>query len=315
VTAPAPNGANQTSAIQSAVNATPNGGTICLRPGTYRVDGQVVIASRTNLTFDGNGATMDAVSHSSDCGLDMLVISRSTGTRLLDVTLRGSHPNPSTYVAGCEWQHNVSVLASSDTEVGPNVTMDDAMGDCLYIDDNAVSTHLHDAVCRDNGRMGVAVIDARDILIERVTFTNMAYAGVDLEGDHSDQSVTGFEMRNTLMTGKAVNRGGNVWFSMGGNGVVSDVYVHDNRVEAPWGLYVGTCGGCPNQPRFHDIVITRNTATQGTSYGQGAPMYFQRMDRLTVTNNHAPSDGQRCTTIVDSTSVSVSGNTGCSPQT
>jgi hypothetical protein len=62
-----------------------------------------------------------------------------------------------------------------------------------------------------------------------------------------------------------------------------------------------------------DVTITRNTATQGTTYGQGAPMYFQRVDRLTVTQNVAPAP-QPCVRAVESTGVTVSGNTGCGPQ-
>jgi hypothetical protein len=313
-------GVDVTADLQHFLDRVPDGATISFPAGArFRIDGTLWLTQRRDLRLEGNGSTFFAGTVSDDSGRSMWRIRDSVGVTVSGFVIRGAHPRPGTYIPGFEWQHGLHVLGGGDIVIA-DTTIEAVHGDCVYVGGSsnglADGIRFHDSMCRDNGRMGVAIVGGRNVLIERVTFSNMAYAAIDLEPDTTgvDQGAFDIEVRDTLMTGKAADRRGNVWFSMGGGGPVARVHVHDNRVEAPWGLYIGTCGGC-DQPRFQDVVIARNTASTGTTYEQGAPMYFQRVDRLAVTDNHAPSDGQRCTTIVDSTSVTVSGNTGCSPQT
>lgn len=60
-------------------------------------------------------------------------------------------------------------------------------GDCVYIDaggpDYVWSEHVrfHDSACEANGRMGVAILAARDVTIERVAFDRLALFVLDIE--------------------------------------------------------------------------------------------------------------------------------------
>jgi hypothetical protein len=306
-----------TADLQWFLDRVPDGTAVVFPAGArYRVDGTLWLVQRNGLRLEGNGATVFAGSVTDDSGRSLWRVRDSVGVTFQGFVIQGAHPRPGTYVEGFEWQHGIHIEGGARIDIS-DTTIERAFGDCLHIDGHdsglADGVRFHDSVCRDNGRMGVAVTGGRDVVIERVTFTNMAYASIDLEPNRvaSDQGAFDIVIRNNLQTGRPADGAGNVWLSLGGGGPVARVYAHDNLVESPWGLYIGSC--C-DPPRMADITITRSTATRGTRYGQGAPMYFQRVDRLTVTENVALAP-QPCVKAVDSTDISVSSNTGCGPQT
>jgi hypothetical protein len=303
-TAPGPTGADQASQLQSVFDSAPNGAIVCLQPGRYVVNTTLRFVARSGITLDGKGATLDSTTQ--DCNRATLRFDRSTNMAVRDLTVDGFTGHPGTYAGGCEWGHAFEQWGGSGLDIA-NTTAQNLEGDCLYLTDSggvsATGARYHDSVCKLNGRNGVSVVGGRDVVVERVAFSDIAYVVWDMEPNTPDPGQGAFDVtiRDNSYAGRGVQ-----FFSMGGNGPIAGITVDANRSTGAWGVF--TTSWSPGQRRT-DIVFTNNVSTQDVDHGEPARLYFVAVDRLTVTGNTVYGVGPCVGTGGGATAVTISGNT------
>jgi hypothetical protein len=182
-------GSDVTAELQALFDRTPNGGVVRLaRDGNYRVDGMIVLSERRDLVIDGNGARIFAGTR-GEPGRNQLRFLGGSGIKVRNLEIQGAHPHGGLdgYVPELEFQAAITIAGVTDIEID-RVNIHDTYGDSIFIDrllekddQDTVGVWIHDSTFARNGRQGIAVIDGRDIVIERNRFTDMARGTVDLE--------------------------------------------------------------------------------------------------------------------------------------
>jgi Right handed beta helix region len=277
-------GQDVTSAIQAFIDATPDGSTIRFVPaGRYRIEGTIHVLRRTNLTIDGRGATFVATQQTADPDRAHWWIDASTDIQLRDLTVEGAHPAPGTYVAGFEWQHAIQIYGGSDIEIGPGITTTNNQGDGVYVARWADGVHIHDCRISWNGRMGVAVVAGRNVVVERCRLDHIAYSAFDIEPNEGTDPPEGAEritFRDNEVDGPVFSK----FLGMSGYGPISQVLVTRNHVTGAQNGIAVDARPIEGTPRRSDITITDNVG-DGVFGGFDAVMDFETVDRLTVVGN------------------------------
>ncbi len=300
-------GADVTSALNAFIASVPNGSTIAFKAnGHYRSEGILSVVGRSNLTFDGNGATIYATSNTSANRRNWNVRG-SNGITFEQMTVQGANPKPGTYDPNHEFEHAFWIDGSSNIEIN-RVTMTRNRGDCVYLSDASGSLAwsnniwIHDSTCIGNGRMGIAIVAARHVIVERCSFSNIAYQVIDLEPNKQSpaQGSSYVTIRNNTVHGalKDYLVGADGW------GPIDHLTISGNRViGGTLRITVRPMSG--SGYRRTAIVITNNT---GTASASGPVMYFGANDGLTVTGNSQPMSSGSMTSVTNSTGVHISGN-------
>jgi hypothetical protein len=230
-------------ALQRFVDRVPDGSVINFSPaGTYRLSHGIRLTDRTDLVFDGNGATLlligsgDLVASSA-----FFLADHDTGITIQDFTIVGNNPTsgtPAAYHYGIEDQMGVAIYGGEDIEV-TRVHFRDLFGDCVYI--GSTGTHVWssrvrftDSTCTSTGRHGVTIIAGQDVLIEDVTFDQIGMFVVDIEPDDALQGASGVTVRDNWVGTYGLNSLFTSWLlaAEGAEGaVVSDVELIGNVIS------------------------------------------------------------------------------------
>jgi hypothetical protein len=300
-------GSDVTNALNSFIASVPNGATITFKAnGHYRSEGILNILNRSNLTFNGNGATIYATTNTSANRRNWNIRASSRIT-FVSMTVQGANPHPGTYDPNHEFEHAFWIDGSSSIEIS-HVTMTRNRGDCVYLSDAggalpwSSNIWIHDSSCTGNGRMGIAIVAARHVTIERCSFSAIAYQVFDLEPNKQApaQGSSYVTIRNNTVHGalKDYLVGADGW------GPIDHLTVTGNRVIGGT-LRITVRPMAGSGYRRTAIVITNNT---GTASSSGPLMYFSANDGLTVTGNTQPMSSGSLTIVSNSTNVHISGN-------
>jgi polygalacturonase len=291
VTIDAPqNGQDVTDVIQAQIDAAPDGYTIIFPPGRYRCEGSLIIENRSGLKFVGP-ATFYATRKGD---LDLQGNSQRRhwwfrGSRDLvvdDLRVVSTNTTPDqregfgAYLANYEFEHGFAIHECENVVVR-NCSTFGTWGDGLYIGNQAPSRNVRVSglVVEWNGRQGLAISNADGVLLENVQIRNTRRAGFDLEPATAAWSVRNVEIRNCFTNGY------HVAFAAAGNGDVSNIYIHDNRIKGPgvpW-VYVRASDGTRRRNwRIHDNRVLN---------ALGSPMpalFFSKVDNITIRRNKSP---------------------------
>jgi Right handed beta helix region len=176
-----------TAELQALLDRTPDGGVVQLeRDGDYRVDGTIVLRDRHGLVIDGDGARIFATT-TGEPGRSQIRVLGGSGLEIRSLEIQGANPHAGlderSYVAKLEWQHGISLEGPTDVEID-RVNIHDTYGDSIFVgwrvDDRRLTERvwIHDSTFARTGRQGIAIIDGRDIAIERNRFTDMRRASI-----------------------------------------------------------------------------------------------------------------------------------------
>jgi Right handed beta helix region len=247
-----------TAGLQALFDRTPDGGVIQLEAGAdYRVEGTLVLEDRHQLRIEGNGARIFATTR-ADRTRSQLQLVGGSNLVVRNLEIQGANPHAGleerAYVAELEAQHAIDLLGVSDVELD-RVNLHDTYGDFVYLgrrDDQRWSQRvwIHDSTFARSGRQGIAVVAARDVVIEHNRFTDMRRATIDLEPN------------------------GPSW---GAN----NIHVIDNRIGPGRLLFVAAAGSGP----VDSIVIARNTLQGRALYVWVDPPEGSRRQRFWVVDN------------------------------
>jgi len=313
-----PTGAEDvTSRLQRFVDAAPDGVTIRFAPGgRYRVEGTLLVRQRHGLTFEGGGATLFATQPTSDPERVHWWVDESTDIQIRDLTVEGAHPDPGTHVPDFQWQHAFQIYGGHDIEIGPNVTATGIVGDGVYIARWADGVYVHDCTISWNGRMGIAVVAGRNILVERCTFNNIAYSVFDIEPNDGNVPAEGADaitFRDNVVDGPVFSK----FFALGGYGPVSNVVVTGNTVAGARNGIAVDARPRADTPRRSNVIFMDNVAEGvfGDFDAVLAVLEFSNIDGLIIRGNTqavAPG-GIIFARVKDSTGVQIEDNVcpGC----
>ncbi len=295
-----------TADLQALFDRTPDGGVVQLQAGAdYRLEGTLVLEERHNLRIEGNGARIFATpvavrSHSQ------LRIVGGSDVAVRNLEIEGANPHAGRergYVAAFEAQHGISLEGVTDVELD-RVHIHDTYGDHVYVsrheEDRRWSERvwIHDSTFERTGRQGIAVVAARDVVIERNTMTDMARATIDLE-----PTTASWGADNVHIIDNEIGPGRLLFVAAGGGGPVNRVVIARNTLR---GRDLSFRVVPPEGQRRQRFWVVDNTSDTPISE---PPVEFTRVDGAIVHGNRQPISGPEALVKVhDSCDVAVTNN-------
>lgn len=278
--------------------------------GRYRVESGLALVGGDGLTIEGNGSTLFADSEGT-LNRSILKIVRSSNVVVRDLVIRGANPqgglSDGAYRSALEAQHGVQ-LNAVDGVVLERLVITDVYGDFVYIAGTGDKTWSRRVVVRNsvmsrNGRQGVAIVAAEDVLIERNTMSLMRRSVFDIEPNQqwggarrvriSDNTIGAHRLLFMPVTGST-------------GAVIEDIEVSRNNLVGVLRVFVNP----PVGARRARIAIVDNIAAQ-TFRSSATPLVFRRTDDVLVRGNrqrlYAGGD-MTAVQLVDVCRAAVTGN-------
>lgn len=318
-------GSDESSSIQTQLNAVPDGTVnqpnIALFPATpFRAEATLSLTSRNNFEVRDAVLYSDVFApfgNSNDRTRCHWKVRTSTNVTFRECDVRGAHPAGGTgdaaYNALYEAQHGFDI-GGTDIELDRcNVT--DVYGDFFYVGNGASSIWIHGSasdriVCTRNGRQGLSVTDAADVLFEWFNIGEIRRSTFDLEANTAADAI----QRITIQDGLIGNGRLNLLACAGPAALVEDVIIR--RL---------TCTGTPPDGRGLNSQISGWTTARrarfsfidcvsSIRYGAASDstIDFTNVDGVTVTGCVQPMGiglGMYLVNATNCTAVDVHGNT------
>jgi len=292
--------------LQAFIANVPTGTTIEFqKDGKYRLERTLYIRSKRELTFEGNGATIFATKRGAP---DRAQIRVRRGRDLVfrDLVVKGVHPNggvgEDAYVKKLELQHGFRLEGVNGAELD-HVRVTDVYGDFVYIGRDkrkhaSRDVWVHDSTFARNGRQGIAVTDAKNVIIERNHFSDTRRSTIDLEPNGKRWVVS-----NVFVLDNTVGKGRLLFLASHGQGPVDDVVISGNVLN---GHDLTMDALPPEGQRRSNWVITDNVSDTVVRH---RPMRFFGIDGLVVKNNtQRVAGGDPGVVLTDDCGAVVSGN-------
>jgi hypothetical protein len=271
-----------TKRLQQFLASVRSGRDIRFRKGArYRVEGTLFLRQRQRLTIDGNGSTLFAKTRGAPDRSHWWI---KGGSRIVfrDMRIQGANPHAGTakdaYVRKFETQHGFRFDGVDGAELD-RVQVHDVYGDFVYVgrDENRVPSRniwIHDSVFARNGRQGIAVTDAGNVIIERNRFDHVRRSTIDLEPNGR-----GWRVLNVFVLNNTVGEGRLLFIASHGQGPVNDVVISGNRlIGHPLTIDVKP----PDGARRSNWVVASNLSNTSV---HNRPMRFFDIDGLVVRGN------------------------------
>ena len=308
-----------TAALQSFLNLSPNGSTVCFAVGgQYRVDGMISLDKRTGLTLDGQGARIFGTVRTNSPKLRFQLGSELVVRNLI---IEGFNPDAGTSSAHLlEWEHGhgIGIYGTRRITLGPNVTVRNLSGDGIYVTGGPLpggGFQWADTVTVDscrierNGRMGVAFTDgARNVVVSGCVLDQIALYAFDIEPNgHSFSGVAaGAEdvrfSDNTIVT-YGIDHDLTPWVLAGtGDGPQRNIEFSRNVVTGG-ALRIGVWNVAGSGRSDFRIVDNRSSVRVA-----GHTMEFSDVNTLVVSGNTQPLSSGSLVSTSSSTNVVIANN-------
>jgi hypothetical protein len=207
------------------------------------------------------------------------------------------------YVEKLEAQHGISFQGVENAEVD-HVQVRNVYGDFVYIGRTnrrvpSSNVWVHDSRFSGNGRTGIGVVAASNVIIERNHIDRTRRSTFDLEPGTRSAHVT-----NVFILNNTVGEGRLLFVAAHGIGVVNDIVISGNRLL---GHAMSIDAGTPEpNPRRSNWVVVNNTSDTPV---HRQPMTFFRIDGLAVHGNQQEVEGDTpAIVLIDVCGADVSGN-------
>lgn len=198
---------DDTAAIQAAIDAVPNGGTVLVPDGIYLINGARGVRPKSSMTLRlAAGAVLRVIATSSG-NYNVIRIQGVSNVAVVGGTVEGDlgrHPGDSG-----QWGHGISVNDSRSVTID-SVTSAEAWGDGFYVGGTSSADITLCRVRADhNRRQGISVTDVDGMVIRDSVFTRTvsepggAGSGIDLE-PNGNQHVHNVQLLNNTITDNSV---------------------------------------------------------------------------------------------------------------
>ena len=138
----------------------------------------------------------------------------------------------------------------------------------------SVNVWIHDSTFRRNGRQGIAIVSATNVIIERNRIDHTRRSTVDLEPNGSSWRIS-----NVFILDNSVGRGALLFVASHGQGPVDNVVIEGNQLQ---GHDLTIDAMPPGKDRRSNWVIKNNVSDTTVHH---RPMRFFGIDGLVVTGN------------------------------
>jgi hypothetical protein len=279
-----------TAALNSFIASVPDESLIAFPAGArYRIEGTLLVAHRNGLTFEGNGAEFFATTPSDRDRRHWKVVG---GSRIVfrNVVVRGANPSAGTsdaaYDSTREAQHGFDFQGTAGIELD-RVTVTDVYGDFVYLGKFVVDggpwsrdVWIHDSHFERNGRQGISLTGAENVLIERNTIAETRRATFDLEPNGD-----GWGVRNLRIVHNTIGHGRLKFVASMGNGPVDDITIEGNTLV---GRALDSTFMAPKGTRRFNLRIAGNTSDTWYGNPDGVTIYVVRYTGVRITGNTQP---------------------------
>jgi parallel beta helix pectate lyase-like protein len=267
----------------------------------YLISAPVIVAGRTRLALDGNGATLQSTpprvevtreGRRAERGRVTLKIQSSHDIVVHDLTVRGSlvSPNPGqlpTYEKRFEAEHGIAVLSASNVRIA-HVTVQNVRGDFVYIGartDASDGVTVVDSTLENSGRQGISITDATNVLVQGNLIGSIGRSLFDLE-PNSRRNV----VRNIRLVANITGRARNFWLADKAPRAmnVGDVTISGNVMRERTGALLFVFGAGPGTRG--PFTISGNTflvANAVSDEGSKGAFLFAHSADVKITDNHA----------------------------
>ncbi len=297
---------NVTDRLQAFIDRVPDGRIIRFRHnGRYRAEGTLFVNHRDNLVFDGNGATLFATIGGMP-DRSQWWLKDSTAIVFRDLWVRGANPKGGTsegaYNVEQETQHGFRMEGVDGVELA-NVRVTDVYGDFVYIgrDKDRVASQnvwIHDSDFRRNGRQGIAITAATNVIIERNRIDHTRRSTIDLE-----PNARSWHVSNVFVLNNTIGKGRLLFVASHGQGPVDDIVISGNRLD---GHPLTIDALPPEGTRRANWIVTNNVSDTAV---HNRPMRFFSIDGLVVSGNkQVVSGGDAGLIVTDACGTRISGN-------
>jgi hypothetical protein len=293
--------------LQSLFARVPNGTVVKFpKNARYRVERTLTLRNQRGLTFEGNGSTIFATKRGA-FERSQIYVKRGFDIVFRDLTVRGVHPNGGTgegaYVERLETQHGFKFLSTAGAELD-HVTVTDVYGDFVYLGRDSRlkkpcrNIWIHDSTFARNGRVGIGITDAYNVIIERNRLDDTRRSVIDLEPNSQTWKISKvFILNNTIGDGRLL------FLASHGQGPVDDVVISGN-VLPHHSLTIDVLP--PEGYRRSNWIVTNNVSDTTVN---SRPMRFFSIDGLVVMNNtQRVRGGDPGLVLTDACGTRVSGN-------
>jgi len=310
--------ADATAALQAWIDGVPNGGavpnTLKFNGGTYRIDSQLTLTSRSNLIFEFNNNTTIQWNTPDDDSRRLFALESCTGVVFKNGTLLGTYTYPTSgdaFVAAFQHMHAISADVSN---IGvQSMTISGFFGDGVDFTSShsgvaSSSGYVRGSDIRKVGRNCISCVAADGITIDQGNhFQQAGFVGIDLEPNDAQN----YLCRNIVIDG-------NTWGGQGGTTqrvlfrIFSSSTVPVTDVRFSNNTIVGRTGDTDiNITGTRGTRVARVTMTGNSSDTSGAGELWQlkQLDGLTVSGNSIPVSSGVVIGVYDSTDVSITGST------
>ena len=257
--------------------------------GCYRVDGTLVIAHRSGLTFEGNNATVKQVTDGSELVNPKKVRTRNvwtfaTSTNLVvrNLTTVGANPfagrDDRAYSPKFEAQH-AYLIQGVNGMVMDNVDAYDVFGDFVALGGNVSNFTVRNSSFARNGRQGWS-INGTNIVFENNSITETRRATIDME-----PPLPTFASKNVYIRNNDVGPGRLFFFSsVGAAAPMDNINITGNRLhKKAFVVFVAPPKG--SRSNYHVV----GNVSDGPVSGFGSAMVFKNIQGLEVRGNTIPT--------------------------
>jgi len=264
----------------------------------YRSEGTVLLFDKVGLIVDGNGAVLKATTDGSKAppapgyaflwprNRASIRVENSADIRVENLLIAGPN-NPGgygSYQPALEAQAGVDVEGSSGVVVA-KCTIRHVYGDFVYISGASSKVQVLDNTFAQNGRQGVSVTNARDILIEDNTMYDVSRSVIDLEPGTRAGVADDVDIYDNTIA-----RAGLTFVAAEGAGPHVDYInvVGNKLIDLPMTIKVRASDGSAR----HDWNVMDNT-TDYTFGSPVAPIEFYYVANIAVQGNYQPMASDR----------------------
>jgi hypothetical protein len=295
-----------TAGLQKFIDKVQDGRTILFRPnGRYRIDETLFVIHRNNLDFEGRGALFFATTRG---GRDRAQwwIKEGSNISFHHMIVRGANPKGGTsegaYVAKLYAQHGFRFEGVDGGEID-HVRVTDVYGDFVYIgrDKHRVASSniwIHDSVFLRNGRQGISVTAASNVVIERNSFNKTRRSTIDLE-----PNARSWHVSDVFILDNTVGKGRLLFVASHGQGPVDNIVISGNHLQG----HALTIDAVPPEGRRRSNWIITNNVSDTEVHNR--PMRFWNIDGLVVSGNTQKVSGaQPGVILTDDCGARISNN-------
>lgn len=274
-------------AFAAFVASVPDGSRIELASGgQYRMESTWFVRDRHDLTIDGNGAKIFATTPGTR-GRSHVSVQRGSGLVFENLRVQGANPaagrdSDAAYQPDKEAQHGFDVQGTQHVQL-IGVTVTDVYGDfvCItkiYGGPWADDVRITNSTFARNGRQGITIAAARNVVIEHNTLSDMRRSTFDLEPGRTD----GWGADNVSIRDNTIGSGRLNFVAAAGRGPLDNITVEGNHLKGQaLQIYViDKDGGMRRNWKVLNNVSDVSFATPNQ-----AAMQFWRVNGLTVRGN------------------------------